>query len=90
MSPHDRIIAAAEWSERHGSAARVDTGPELRAIAARVASGDLDVSDMPPPSEGAGPWSPVLVYLEDVRGIPVIVPAHEREGSQPFFTKAAS
>lgn len=83
MSPYERLIAAAEWSENSRGKGYVDTGPELRALAARVASGDLDLSDMPP-SDG-GPWSPVLVYLENVKGNSVIEAAHRREGSEPMF-----
>lgn len=84
MTPYERIIAAAEWTEaNHTPDAFVCGGPELRAVAARVASGDLDVSDMPEPGPGDGPWSPIMIYLEDVRGIPITMAAHARCGTEP-------
>lgn len=73
-NPVDAILCAAKWAEsadRHPAAADVKaTGPILRAIAARVTSGDLDVSDMPD-NLREGPWSTMLSYLV-TKGVDVI------------------
>lgn len=87
MSAYDRILAAARWSEKRAQEYPgdfIDDAPELYALAARVASGDLDLSDMPPPEAGAGTWSSVVVWLDRAKGIDTISMALVRLGGAPI------
>lgn len=67
MSPYENLIRAAEWAERAPVWYHY-TAPPLRALAARVLAGEVDLSDMP--DAFAARWSGVLVYL-DTKGIDI-------------------
>lgn len=69
LDPHGAILRAARWAEQR----RLPTPAALYDIAARVAAGELDVSDMP---AMATPWSSMLIYLE-AKGIDVAPDALE-------------
>lgn len=81
--PHGAILRAAKWAEEHHKPGgrHVPTWTVLYEIAGRVASGDIDVSDMP---ELDTPWSGMLIYLE-TKGIDVNAEAHRLAGSSPMF-----
>ena len=74
---------AAKWSQKHHAAPEFTSSEDpLRMVAERVASGALDLWDMP--DDASAPWSSVVIYLEK-RGIDIVAEAHADAGAEPMF-----